>query len=89
MRFLESEPPADKPIEFDGWYTDVAELADTEGEATTIGVLMEYAPMECLRYLGSQQPLVASLLARARLADRARFMKGVYRGRQLRCGPVR
>ena len=88
-RFLEVEPLIEKPAEFDGWYEETCELADAEGEATTIGVLMTYAPLECLRYLGSQQPLVASLLARARLADRARFMAGVYRGRQLGCGPVR
>ena len=82
-RFLECEPPAEKPLEWDEWWIEIGEVADAHGEAATVGVVLQYAPLECVQYLASQQPMFAELLSRARFADARRFQAGVLRGRQL------
>jgi hypothetical protein len=83
MRFLETEPAADKPAEFDKWFAEICELADDEGEAATVGVVLGYAPVECVRFIASQQSMWAALMARARHTDMCRFYSGIYRGRRL------
>jgi hypothetical protein len=83
MRFLEPEPPADKPTDFDEWWREVCALADDEGEAATVGVVLGYAPVECVRFLATQQPMWTELMARARHTDMCRFYSGIHRGRRL------
>lgn len=77
------EPRARKPKEFDGWLADLVELADSEGESALVGIVLFYAPLECVQYLASQQPLWTGLLTRARYADAQRFRAGVSLGREL------
>ena len=80
MTRFEYEARATMPPDFLDWYHEIGLLADIEGEAAMTGVVLQYAPMECVRYLGAMQPLWAELVARGRYADRARFTFGVYAG---------
>ena len=75
--------PAPKPPDFDGWLEEIGELADAEGLQALLGVLLLYAPTECLRHLSSLPAIVASLVARGRYADQCRFARGVALGRRL------
>lgn len=77
---FEPEDRATKPPDFDGWLEELQMLADCEGEAAALGVLMLYAPVECVRYLVSQQTLLHELLARGRYADRCRMTFGMAVG---------
>jgi hypothetical protein len=81
MRRFETEERAGKPPEFDPWLEELGMLADLEGEQAVLGVLLQFAPVECVRWLGSQQHLLAGLIARGRYGDRCRFAFGVYVGR--------
>ena len=83
MQRFEFESRARMPPDFLDWYHEIGLLADAEGEAAMTGVIVQYAPPECVRYLGSHQPLWAELVARGRHADRCRFTFGVYAGRRV------
>jgi hypothetical protein len=84
MKRFELEPRATEPPDFLEWFHELAMLADAEGEQATIGILMQYAPVICVEYLGSQPELFALLLARARFADQLRWYEGVRAGRRMR-----
>ena len=75
--------PAPKPPDFDGWLEEIGELADSEGFEALVGVLIRFAPAECVRHLSASPAIVASLIARARYADGCRFARGVAIGRRL------
>ena len=75
--------PAPKPPDFDAWAEELLAFADCQGECATIGIVMHFAPIECVRALAADPPLWAVLLARARYADMKRFQQGVQAGRRL------
>ena len=81
MQRFDVEPLAVKPTAFDPWLDELGLFADCEGFEALIGVLIHYAPPECVRYLASQPAIVASLVARARFADWQRYEAGLLRGR--------
>ena len=83
MRTLQSEPQPAKPTDFDVWLEDLGLFADCNGEVALRGVVMHYAPSECVRYLSWDQRAWAELLARARYADATRFTAGVRNGRRM------
>ena len=83
MRSLELEPAPAQPTDFAGWYEEIGLFADLEGEAALIGVVMGFAPMECVRFLGAQPLLWVALVARARYADWQRFTAGLRNGRRV------
>jgi hypothetical protein len=80
MRRFEAEPRVVMPPDFAGFAAELALFADCEGEAALIGVVLEYAPLECVRYLSAHQELWAELITRARWADLQRFREGVAVG---------
>jgi hypothetical protein len=84
MQRFEPEPRAEMPPDFEGWIAELLLLADAEGEAATLGILLQYAPLECVSFLATVPALCAELISRARYADRCRFEFGVYAGRRLR-----
>jgi hypothetical protein len=81
MRHFEPEPRALMPLDFLDWYHEIGMLADAEGEAAMLGLVMRFAPVSCVRYLASQQPLLAELISRGRYTDWMRFQAGVQTGR--------
>ena len=83
MKHLESEPRAVKPADFDGWCDELGLFCDVEGFEALVGVLINFAPPECVRFIASQPALWMELLTRARHADMKRFQQGVQRGRGL------
>ena len=83
MWHCEPEPRARKPKDFAGWADEIGWFADCHGESATIGMVMVFAPVECVRALAADPPLWAALLARARYADMKRFQQGVRAGRRL------
>jgi hypothetical protein len=84
MRRFEAEDRAVLPPDFAGFAAELGLYAECEGEAALIGCVMEYAPLECVRYLSAHQELWAELLTRARYADLVRFREGVRVGRGAR-----
>lgn len=83
MRNLQPEPVPLKPMDFDVWLEDLGLFADCNGGEALIGVVMNYAPPEGVRYLAWDQRAWAALLARARYADATRFTAGVRSGRRV------
>ena len=81
MRRFEMESRAVKPKDFDPWYAELGLFGDCEGTCALIGVIMQHAPIECVRYLGAQPGLFAALLTRAIYSDQQRYVVGVLRGR--------
>ena len=63
------EPVPTKPRDYDGWLLDLGLVADSEGMELFCFALL-YAPETCVRYLSAHPAIVASLVARARWADR-------------------
>ena len=80
MRRFEAEPRAHRPRDFEVWLAELQLFADCNGEEAVIGVLMHYAPVECVRYLVALPTLWDELLARGRYADQVRFREGVRVG---------
>jgi len=80
-KHLQAEPLGDKPEDFDPWADELGWFTDVEGTQALLGVVMEYAPTECVRALASDQRLWACLMARGRFADRKRFELGVQIGK--------
>jgi hypothetical protein len=83
MRTLQPEPIPSKPDDFDVWVDDLGLFCDCNGVEALIGVVKNYAPVECVRYLSWDQRVWAELLARARYADATRFTAGVRSGRRM------
>jgi hypothetical protein len=83
MRSLQCEPLPAKPSAFDDWVEELGLFADCNGEEALWGVVMNYAPPECVRYLSWDQPCWTWLLTRARYADATRFTAGVRSGRRM------
>jgi hypothetical protein len=81
MRRFEAEERARKPRDFDAWLLELQLFTDCNGADAVIGVLLHYAPVECLRYLVAQPALWDELLARGRYADQQRYREGVRFGR--------
>jgi hypothetical protein len=81
-RRFEAEPAIRPPADFLDWYHEITMLADLEGEAAVVGMVMTYAPVECVRAFAYNPVLWIELLTRARYADRCRFAFGVYAGRR-------
>src|SRR6478735_4512870 len=81
MRRFELEARATKPRDFDAWLLELQLFTDANGEEAAIGVLMHFAPVECLRYLVAQPALWDELLSRGRYADLQRYREGVRCGR--------
>jgi len=55
-------------------------FADLNGESGLLGVVMIYAPLECVCALAANQPLWAELIARGRYADQQRYFAGITAG---------
>jgi len=81
MQRFEAEPRARKPRDFDAWLAELQLFTDCNGEEAVIGVLMHYAPVDCMSYLVAQPALWDELLSRGRYADAQRFRDGVRVGR--------
>jgi hypothetical protein len=79
-KHLQAEPRIEKPTDFDGWASELALFADCEGETAVLGIVMRFAPEECVRALSADQRLWASVIARARYADMKRYEMGVLIG---------
>jgi hypothetical protein len=81
MRRFEAEARASLPPDFAGFAAELGLYAECEGEAALIGCVMEFAPLECVRYLSTHPELWLELLARGRYADQQRYREGVRFGR--------
>ena len=81
MRFLESEPPAPIPDDFEAFVLELGEVADTYGTWPLIGCFWRASDEAC-RALVAQPEIWHGLLTRARYADRRRYESGVTLGRR-------
>jgi len=81
MRFLEPEPPAAIPDDFEAFVIELGDVADELGVWALIGCYWR-APDEACRALVARPVIWQGLIARARYADRRRYESGVTIGRR-------
>jgi hypothetical protein len=81
MRFLEPEPPAPIPDDFEAFVEELGLVADELGVWAVIGCYWRASDEAC-RALVARPVIWQGLIARARYADKRRFETGVTLGRR-------